>query len=108
MLCIKWLTDSSNFAYDQGGVPVLKSQEHPDTLAAFDGIELIADTAAPAELADLATSVQQDAELMLNADQTHVQRIVEAAINGDETLDDIVADWNEAWNRGVERYAPEA
>ena len=26
MLYIKWLTESSNFAYDQGGVPVLKSQ----------------------------------------------------------------------------------
>ena len=108
MLYIKWLTESSNFAYDQGGVPVLKSQEYPDTLAAFDGIELLEDTTAPDELADLAVNVQQEAELMLNADQTHVMRIVEAGINGDETIDDIVADWNEAWNRGVERYAPEA
>ena len=32
MLYIKWLTESSNFAYDQGGVPVLKSQEYPDTI----------------------------------------------------------------------------
>src|SRR5699024_47267 len=88
--------------------PVLKSQEYPDTLAAFDGIELLEDTTAPDELADLAVNVQQEAELMLNADQTHVMRIVEAGINGDETIDDIVADWNEAWNRVVERYAPEA
>ena len=65
-------------------------------------------TTAPDEIADLAVNVQQEAELMLNADQTHVMRIVEAGINGDETIDDIVADWNEAWNRGVERYAPEA
>ena len=108
MLYIKWLSESSNFSYDQGGIPVLKSQEYPETLAAFDGIELIADTAAPSELADLATSVQQDAELMLNADQTHVQRIVEAAINGDETLDDIVADWNAAWNEAVDENAPAA
>ncbi len=54
MLYIKWLTESSNFAYDQGGVPVLKSQEYPDTLAAFDGIELLEDTTAPDEIADLA------------------------------------------------------
>ena len=65
-------------------------------------------TTAPDEIADLAVNVQQEAELMLNADQTHVMRIVEAGINGDETIDDIVADWNEAWNLGVERYAPEA
>lgn len=107
MLYIKWLTESSNFAYDQGGVPVLKSQEYPDTLAAFDGIELIEDTAAPAEIADLQGNVSNGSELSLNADQTHVQRIVEGAINGDETLDDIVADWNEAWNAAVDQYAPQ-
>lgn len=106
MLYIKWLSESSNFAYDQGGVPVLKSQEYPETLKAFDGIELIEDTQAPAEIADLQPNVNQESELSLNADQTHVQRVVEAAINGDETLDDIVADWNEAWNAAVDEYAP--
>jgi len=107
MLYIKWLTESSNFAYDQGGVPVLKSQEYPDTLAAFDGIELIEDSAAPDEIADLMTNVNQESEMSLNADQTHVMRVVEGAINGDETLDDIVADWNEAWNAAVDEYAPQ-
>ncbi len=107
MLYIKWLSESSNFSYDQGGIPVLKSQEYPETLSAFDGIELVADTAAPTELADLASNVQRDAELTLNSDQTHVMRIVEAAINGDETLDDIVADWNAAWNDAVDRNAPQ-
>lgn len=107
MLYIKWLSESSNFAYDQGGIPVLKSQEYPETLAAFDGIELVPDNAAPTELADLATNVQRDAELTLNADETHVKRVIEAAINGDETLDDIVADWNSAWNDAVDRNAPQ-
>ena len=89
------------------GVPVLKSQEYPDTLKAFDGIDLVEDAPAPAELADLATEVQQEAELMLNADQTHVMRVVEAGINGDETLDDIVADWNAAWDAAVDACAPQ-
>lgn len=107
-LYIKWFSESSNFAYDQGGVPVLKSQEYPETLAAFDGMELVEDTAAPSEIADLADNVKQEAELALNADQTHVQRVVEAAINGDETLDDIVADWNDSWGSAVEKCAPKA
>lgn len=106
MLYIKWMSESSNFAYDQGGVPVLKSQEYPETLKAFDGIELIEDTQAPAEIADLQPNVNQESELSLNADQTHVQRVVEAAINGDESYDDIIADWNEAWNAAVDEYAP--
>ena len=107
-LYIKWFSESSNFAYDQGGVPVLKSQEYPATLAAFDGIDLIEDTAAPTEIADLADNVKQEAELALNADQTHVMRVVEAAINGDETLDDIVADWNDSWGKAVEKCAPQS
>ena len=105
MLYIKWLSESSNFAYDQGGVPVLKSQEYPETLSAFDGIDLIEDAPAPDDKADLMSNVMQEAELSLNADQTHVMRIVEAAINGDETLDDIVADWNAAWNDAVDLFA---
>jgi len=107
MLYIKWLTESSNFAYDQGGVPVLKSQPYPDTLAAFDGIELLEDTPAPTELATLASDVNRESELSLNADQTHVQRIVEAVITDNETFDDIIADFNARWNTGVERYAPQ-
>ena len=107
-LYIKWFSESSNFSYDQGGVPVLKSQEYPATLAAFDGIDLVEDTAAPTEIADLADNVKQEAELALNADQTHVMRVVEAAINGDETLDDIVADWNDAWGKAVEKCAPKS
>ena len=107
-LYIKWFSESSNFAYDQGGVPVLKSQEYPATLAAFDGIDLIEDSPAPTEIADLGDEVRQEAELNLNADQTHVMRIIEAAINGDETIDDIVADWNASWGAAVEKLAPKA
>ena len=108
MLYIKWLSESSNFAYDQGGVPVLKSQAYPDTLAAFDGITLLEDTPAPTELATLQSDVNRESEISLNADNTHVQRIVEAVITGSESFEDIIADWNARWNAAVERYAPAA
>ncbi len=108
MLYIKWFTESSNFAYDQGGVPVLKSQAYPPTLAAFDGIELVEDTAAPTELASLQADVNRESELSLDADQYHVQRIVEAVVTGSETFEDIIADWNERWNTAVDRCAPQS
>ncbi len=92
MLYIKWLTESSNFAYDQGGVPVPKSQPYPPTLAAFDGIGLVEDTPAPTELASLQADVNRENEMSLDADQTHVQRVVEAVITGSETFEDIIAD----------------
>ncbi len=108
MLYIKWLSESSNFAYDQGGVPVLKSQPYPDALSAFDGITLLEDTPAPTELATLQSDVNRESEISLNADNTHVQRVVEAVVTGSETYDEIIADWNARWNTAVERYAPQS
>ncbi|MEY8419419.1 hypothetical protein AALA83_09080 [Oscillospiraceae bacterium 44-5] len=64
------------------------------------------DTPAPTELASLQADVNRESEMSLDADQTHVQRIVEAVITGSETFEDIIADWNTRWNSAVDRYAP--
>ena len=71
-----------------------------------DGIGLVEDTPAPTELASLQADVNRESEMSLDADQTHVQRIVEAVITGSETFEDIIADWNTRWNSAVDRYAP--
>ena len=104
MLYINWLTEQSGYAQLSGGVPALKDQELPETLSSFADVELVTDTPSPADEADLATNISNESELSLNADSTHVTRVVEAAINGDETYDDIVADWNEAWNAAMDKY----
>ncbi len=104
MLYIKWLTESSNYYFDQGGVPTIKSLPYPDTLKAFDGVELVFDTPNPDNEADLQTNINNESEVSVNNDNTHVQRIVEAAINGNETLDDIVADWNTRWDAAMDKY----
>ena len=59
-------------------------------------------------MATLQSDVNRESEISLNADNTHVQRIVEAVITGSETLDDIIADWNTRWNNAVDRYAPQS
>ena len=104
MLYIKYLTEQSGFAYSQGGVPILKSDELPETLSDFADVTLVVDNPSPDDEADLQSNVNNESEVSLNADNTHVARVVEAALNGDETLDDIVADWNEAWNAAEEKY----
>lgn len=71
-----------------------------------DGIGLVEDTPTPTELASLQADVNRESEMSLDADQTHVQRIVEAVITGSETFEDIIADWNTRWNSAVDRYAP--
>lgn len=106
MLYIKWFTESSNFSFDQGGVPIVKGSPYPESLSEFEGIELIEDTPAPTELADLQPNVNRESEVGVNTDNTHVQRIVEGVVTGNETLDDIIADWNSRWNAAVDRYAP--
>ncbi len=108
MLYIKWFTESSNFSFDQGGVPIIKGSPYPDSLVEFEGIELIEDTQAPTELADLQPNVNRESEIGVNTDNTHVQRIVEAVVTGNETLEDIINDWNSRWNAAVDRYAPQS
>lgn len=104
MLYVKFLVEESGYAQFAGGVPVVKGQDMPETLADFADIELVVDNPSPADEADLFTNINNESELSLNADPTHVSRLVEAAMNGDETLDDIIAEWNEAWNAAMEKY----
>ena len=85
-------------------MPTIKSLPYPDTLKAFDGVELVFDTPNPDNEADLQTNINNESEVSVNNDNTHVQRIVEAAINGNETLDDIVADWNTRWDAAMDKY----
>jgi ABC-type glycerol-3-phosphate transport system substrate-binding protein len=98
MLYVKWLTEKSNFAYDEGGIPIVKGAEYPPTLASFDGIKLVIDNPAPAGEETLFNEVNTESELGINMENTHVQRIVEAAMDKSETLNDIVNDWNQKWS----------
>ncbi|MCL2034078.1 MAG: ABC transporter substrate-binding protein [Oscillospiraceae bacterium] len=104
MLYIKYLVEKSNFDYDQGGIPTVKSHEFPSTLAAFDGIDLVADAPAKAGEEDLFVNINVDSEVSLNMDNQHVISIVEAALTGSATLDDLMADWNARWTASQQKY----
>lgn len=103
MLYIKYLVEESNFDYDQGGVPTVKTHDLPNTLAAFDGIELVSDNPSPAGEEDLFTKVNVDSEVGLSMDNQHVIDIVEAALTGSKSMEDIVADWNARWTASQEK-----
>lgn len=107
MLYVKWLTEESNFAYDQGGIPIDKTAEFPPTLAAFDGIELVVDNPPFAGEETLFNDLNNESELGLNADDYPDSAILEAALTGSTTLDDIMSDWNEKWTRAQEKYEVE-
>lgn len=107
MLYVKWLTEESNFAYSEGGIPVLKGAEKPDVYSAFEGVTFVVDNPAPAGEENLLNDLNVKSELGINMENTHVQRIVEAALDGTETLDDIVADWNAKWSAAQEELGIE-
>jgi len=107
MLFVKWFTEESGFAFGQGGVPIVVGEEYPDVLAAFDGVELIIDTPAPAGEEDLFSNINTDSEVGLNADNYHVSMIVEAALSGSPTLNEIVEEWNAKWSASQEKYGAE-
>ncbi|MDR1538840.1 MAG: extracellular solute-binding protein [Clostridiales bacterium] len=104
LLYIKYLVENSNFDYDQGGVPTVKTHELPSTLAAFDGIELVADNPAKESEEDLFTNINVDSEVSLNMDNQHVIDIVEAALGGGKTLAQLTDEWNARWTASQEKY----
>lgn len=101
-LYIKYLMEESNFAYDQGGIPTVVGAEYPEIYSAFDGIELVVDNPAPAGEENLYTQVNNDSEIGLNVSPDDKSRIVEEAISGGMSLDDIMAEWNERWTAAQE------
>lgn len=108
MYYLKWLTEESGFAYSEGGVPIDKKGEYPDLYAAFDGIDMVADADALPGEATLLSDLNSESELAINAGgNTKVQAIVEHAFNGDESFEDIMAEWNEAWSDAQESLGVE-
>lgn len=104
MLYIKWLTEESNFAYDQGGVPIQVGAEYPAVLDAFEGVELVIDNPAVEGEETYFNDVNNESELSLNADHYHVSQIVENAMNATMNLEDILNDWNERWAAAQEKF----
>ena len=108
MYYLKWLTHESGFAYSEGGVPIDKNGEYPELYAAFAGIDMVADAPALAGEETLMNELNSESELALNAGgNTKVQAIVEHAFNGDESFDDIMNEWNEAWSDAQESLGVE-
>lgn len=104
MLYVKYLVEQSNFDADQGGVPTVKDHKLPTSLQDFNGVTLVPDNPAPAGEEDLFTKINNESEISLNADNKHVSDIVENALAGKPTLDQIMANWNSKWTAAEKKY----
>ncbi len=103
LIFIKWMVEKSDWCFNEGGYTVVKGGKNPDMYAAFDGCEVTSDQPAKAGEETYLNDMNAESELSFNAGgNDKVQRIVEAAANGSEKLDDIYADWTEKWNAAQE------
>lgn len=108
MYYLKWLTHESGFTFAEGGVPIDKNGEYPALYAAFEGIDMLSDDPALPGEETLMNDLNSESELALNAGgNTKVQAIIEHAFNGDESFDDIMAEWNAAWTDAQETLGVE-
>lgn len=104
VIFVKWMTEQSEFAYNEGGMPIaLDDEEWPEVYKAFDGVEFVADDPAVAGEEDLLNTLNSDSELNLNAGgDTKIQDLIVYADNGDKSFDDIMNEWNKAWTSAQE------
>lgn len=108
MCYIKWLVEKSGFAQGEGGLSVVSTDAYPEALADLEGVELVVNNPAPAGEENLFNDVNNDSELGINVSGAVPTEIVEEAVSGTKTLEDMVAEWNEKWtaaqeSNGIER-----
>ena len=110
MIFVKWMTEKSNFAYNEGGIPISANDDKlPDLYANFKDGELIADEPAKSGEEDLFNDLNSDSELNLkNGGDARVQGIVEHAANKDQTYDELVQEWNQKWNDALDSEGVDA
>ena len=102
MLYVKWLLDESSIFIDEGCIPARKDGEMPDFLADFQGVELVSNNPPPEGEEDLFDQVNLQSEVGINNDDYPECALLEAALTGSQTLDEIMAERDAAWNSAQE------
>lgn len=97
MLYVKWMTEESGYAVKQGGIPVVQGAEYPELLKSFNNIEFIEENPAPAGEETLFNDINTESEVGIDSDPYPKTQIVEAALTGSMTLDEIMDEWNSKW-----------
>lgn len=104
MVFIKWMTEKSGFAFNEGGIPIAADDmNYPDAYAAFGDVTFVVDEAAVAGEEDLLNTLNADSSLMIDAGgKEKVQQLIEHASMGDMTYDEVMDEWNAAWTSAQE------
>lgn len=102
LLYMKWLIEESSIYMDEGSIPARKDGEYPSVLEAFDGVTLLSNSAAPEGEEDLFDDVNNESEVGINNNDYPDCEILEAALYGSKTLDELMDEWNAKWTAAQE------
>ena len=104
MVFVKWMTEKSGFAFNEGGIPIAADDNnYPAAYAMFSNVTFVADESAIAGEEDLLNNLNSDSGLMISAGgKEKVQQLIEHAANGDMTFDEVMAEWNAEWSEAQE------
>ncbi len=102
MCYIKWLVEKSQFAQSEGGLSIVIGDEYPEALASLEDIELVVNDPAAEGEENLWNDINNDSELGINVSGTIPTEIIESAVSGTKTMDEMVAEWNEKWTAAQE------
>ena len=95
---IEFMLDESGYAIDQENLSLVKTDPYPDAYGDMKNVILSSDTAATNINYSRWKSLSQNLNMEDNQETARV--IAAAAGYTDESLDDIVKDWNERWESG--------
>ncbi len=103
MIFVKWFTEKSGFAFNEGGIPIsANDNNYPAAYAAFseNNVDFVSDNPSAAGESDLFNALNSESELNINAGgNLKVQQIIEHAANGTKSFDAIMEEWNAAWSK---------
>ncbi|MEZ3436914.1 MAG: ABC transporter substrate-binding protein [Lachnospiraceae bacterium] len=105
MLYVKWILEESTMFTDEGSIPALKGEPLPDSLAEFEGVELLSDNPPLEGEESLYDDIRNTAEV-LSGDYP-VCEVLEAALYDSKKLDDLMDEWNQKWTSAQESFGVE-
>lgn len=102
---VKWMTEQSNYSANEGGLAITKDGKSADFYKDMEDAGCVIEENAPAKSGeeDLLSDLNSESELNIGSDDgSRNAKIIEAASDGSESLDDIMKDWNDKWNSAVD------
>lgn len=102
MCYVKWLVEMSGFAQNEGGLSVVIGDEYPEAMSGLGDAQLVVNSPAEEGEENLFNDINNDSELGVNVSGAIPMEIVEEAVSGGKTMEEMSAEWNEKWTAAQE------